>query len=81
MGKYMKDNYVLITGATGGLGNAFCELFASKKFNLFLTATNNERLVALKTKLIQQHPKIKIEIMACDLSNEESVPRPSKFTA
>ena len=25
----MKENYVLITGATGGLGNAFCRQFAN----------------------------------------------------
>ena len=70
----MENNYyTLITGATGGLGQAFCNEFAKNGHNLFLTATNQERLNNLKQKLLQEFPNIKIETLPCDLSNIEDI--------
>ena len=37
-------NYTLITGATGGLGKAFAELYAKDKNNLILVATKEDKL-------------------------------------
>ena len=39
-----------ITGATGGIGKEITKQLASKKCNLFLTATNENRLKKLKTE-------------------------------
>ena len=73
----MEKNFVLITGATGGLGNAFCNQFASLGYNLFLTATKTERLLKLKEDLLKKFNTIQIEIFACDLSNLTNI---SKLT-
>lgn len=70
----MENNlYTLITGATGGLGQAFCNEFANRGHNLFLTSTNQERLDELKQKLQSSHPNIKIETLACDLSISQDI--------
>ena len=70
----MENNYyTLITGATGGLGKAFCEQFAGCGHNLFLTATNQERLDNLKHELLKKYTSIKIETLACDLSNTQDI--------
>ena len=44
----------MITGATGGLGREFCKLYAQDKNNLFLVATNDEKLTLLKEEIEKQ---------------------------
>ena len=41
----------LITGASGGLGKAFAEIYAKEKNNLFLVSTSEERLADMKRDL------------------------------
>lgn len=62
--------YTLITGATGGLGQAFCNQLVSSK-NLILSGTSTEKLEKLKDRLLEKFPSANIEVFACDLSNEE----------
>ena len=38
----------LITGATGGLGKAFANIFAKDKNNLLLVSTSQDKLISLK---------------------------------
>ena len=66
------ENYTLITGATGGLGKSFVNLFAKKGHNLICTATNEDRLNQLKKEILEKCPNIKVEAIACDLSYEEA---------
>ena len=40
--------YTLITGATGGLGGAFCREVIKSQNNLLLTGTKQEKLDKLK---------------------------------
>ena len=63
--------YTLITGATGGLGNAFCHACAKRGENLFLTGRSYEKLSALSLMLQQEYPAIKIQIYATNLSDEK----------
>lgn len=63
----------LITGATGGLGKAFCDLYASDKENLILCATNQEKLDALKGELEQKYTDIVIDTICADLSKESEI--------
>ena len=56
---------VLITGATGGIGSALTDLFHEKKYNLFVSGTNREKLQSLKSKYSNN-----LEICKCDLSND-----------
>ena len=58
----------LITGATGGLGKEFCKLYAKDNNNLFLGATNEEKLNNLKAE-IEKDYSVQIDCLAADLSN------------
>ena len=50
--KFLNDKFknknVLITGATGGIGNSLVEKFYSLESNIIATGTNEEKLNALK---------------------------------
>ena len=57
----LKDRFVVITGATAGMGKAMAELFAQSGCNLAITGRREERLQSLKNELessykIQVHP-------------------------
>ena len=54
--------FTLITGATGGLGREYALECAKRGYNLFLTATNNQRLEKLKDDILLVFPNIKIEL-------------------
>lgn len=65
----IKGKNILITGATGGIGNKTAKLLASSGANLFITARNAEKLQTLAEEL-----KLPAERMfAADLSNVASV--------
>ena len=46
----LKNKKVLITGATGGIGNSLVEKFYSCESNIIATGTNEEKLSILKKK-------------------------------
>lgn len=60
----------LITGATGGLGKAFAELYAKDKNDLLLVATKEERLKELKAEIESKYG-VKADTFKADLSNKE----------
>lgn len=62
--------YTMITGATGGLGKAFCFLCAEKGDKLILTGRSEEKLSALKTELTEKYPQTEIRVYAMDLADE-----------
>lgn len=65
----IKGKNILITGATGGIGNKTAKLLASSGANLFITARNAEKLQALAEEL-----KLPADnFFAADLSNASSV--------
>ena len=41
---------ILVTGASGGIGAAICDLFYSKNYKLILTSSSEEKLTNLKEK-------------------------------
>ncbi len=61
----MKFRLALLTGATGGLGNALAQALAKKKIPLFLTATKQD---ALKELAEQLRSETEVEYCAADLS-------------
>lgn len=67
-----KMQYTLITGACGGLGNAFIEQVAKHNLNFILAGTNNIRLATLKEELNSKYPNINIITFVCDQSDETS---------
>jgi len=50
----LKDKWVLITGATAGIGKATARIMAQEGANLILTGRRSKRLEELKESLIEQ---------------------------
>ena len=65
------ENYSLVTGASSGIGLEICKYLASKKYNLILTARNEQKLKDLSSELSNNF-KIKCDYISCDLSMIES---------
>ena len=62
---------VVITGAYGGLGSAFCKVYSDNGYNLCLIGKDENKLKNLKTSLAT---KVLVKTFKCDLScNEEIV--------
>jgi short-subunit dehydrogenase len=61
----------LITGASGGIGEAFARRLAAEKHNLVLAARSGEKLHELCDKLMLQH-KITAHYIALDLTDLEA---------
>lgn len=61
--------YALVTGATGGLGRAFCYALAKRGYALVLTGRSEEKLLALQTELSQAYKGIRSFVYAADLSD------------
>lgn len=64
--------YVMITGATGGLGKAFCFNQANQGKNLILTGRSIDKLDTLKTELTECYGALDILVFPCDLSSNDS---------
>ncbi|HPN37087.1 MAG TPA: SDR family NAD(P)-dependent oxidoreductase [Melioribacteraceae bacterium] len=62
-------NWVIITGASSGIGKSFADKFANMGYNLILIARNIESLLQLKQKYLLNN--IKTEIIVQDLSKKE----------
>ena len=59
---------VLITGATGGLGQSIANEFYEKEFHLILTGTNDVKLDALRTKFVRN-----TKIIKCNLAKVSEI--------
>jgi uncharacterized protein len=66
----MKD-YILITGASSGIGLEMAKQLAEKKFNLILVARSEAKLVQLQNDLKSQY-KVAVEYLLYDLSEPDS---------
>ena len=60
--------YVLITGATGGIGSEFCRQLVTAN-DLLITGRSQEKLEVLKQSLLALRPSAKIEVFATDLTD------------
>jgi len=59
--------WVLITGASGGIGEAIAGILASRGYNLALTSRGAEKLSRLSSRVVEQH-KVRVETFPVDLS-------------
>lgn len=66
------NNYVFITGATAGFGEACAELFAKNGWNVILTGRRKDRLSLLQNRLTQEYG-IDVLSLSFDVRNQEEV--------
>ena len=64
----LENQTALITGSSGGIGEDFAVAFAKRKANLVLVARREDKLAALRTRLLEKHPGLTIDIITADLS-------------
>lgn len=64
-------NFILITGASTGIGENMARQLAAKQYNLILVARNQHKLQQLKNELEEKY-SITIEMMAVDLAKVEN---------
>ena len=64
---------VLITGATGGIGRAICELFLKNGAEIFITNITEQSLIEYKQELLNVFPNAKISYAVCNLSNKSDI--------
>lgn len=68
----MASKTVFITGATSGIGYACAEKFAQAGHQLILAGRREDRLLALRKKLEEEH-KIATHVMKLDVTKKEDV--------
>ena len=61
-------SYILITGASSGLGWQFAEQLAAQGHDIIITARRTDRLNQLALKLREQH-EVKVEVISADLAS------------
>lgn len=69
--------YVLVTGATDGIGKSISREFIKRGFKVILVSRSLEKLVQVKQELNYEYPESEIQIIASDFS--ESHKNPIKF--
>ena len=73
------EQYTLITGGASGLGFELAKMFAKDGNSLFLVSSNLENLNHAKDELLRNY-KVKVEVLALDLSNPDNFNKVKKFT-
>lgn len=71
----MQNKYIVITGASGGIGEASAKLFASKGKNLILVARRENQLNDIKASILAQFPNIDVVVKPFDLSKIDELPK------
>ena len=65
-------NYIFITGATSGFGEATARLFAENGWNLIITGRREERLQKIKQELVEINA-VSITTLCFDVRDEKAV--------
>ena len=67
------NNYTLITGATGGLGNAFVHEVIKSTRNLIITSTSFDKLDKLKKQILDIDNNINLQTFKCNFLIKEDI--------
>ena len=63
---------VLITGASGGIGEAFAHLLAEEQCDLILVSRKEDELNRVRGQISAKHDKREISVIATDLGRPEA---------
>ena len=63
-------SYVVITGASSGIGKEFAKRFAKRDFDLLLVATSEEKLLKAKEEINEEF-NVNILTLISDLSKSD----------
>lgn len=67
----LKNKWILITGATSGIGKASAEVFAEAGTNLILTGRREDRLKTIQKELREKH-SIQVQIYCFDVRDRDA---------
>jgi len=73
------NEYVLITGASSGIGASLAESFAESSYSLLLLARREDKLNLVKEKCLKLSPNIKVNTFSADVRSEEDLEKVSTF--
>ena len=63
-----KYGYVLITGASDGIGKSLSKEFARRGFKIILVSRTLSKLQSVKDEILQENPSSTVELISCDFS-------------
>ena len=63
-----KYGFVLITGASDGIGKSLSKEFARRGFKLILVSRTLSKLQSVKDEILQENPSAVVELVSCDFS-------------
>lgn len=66
--RYGKDSWVIVTGATDGIGKGLCEEFAKTGFNIILVSRTLSKLNDVANELKKINSSIKTHVVPFDFS-------------
>jgi uncharacterized protein len=73
------SKWVVITGASSGIGAAFAPRLAAKGYNLVLVARREEKLKETRDRVLAQH-KVEIKVLKADLIEANAAQKVLDFT-
>lgn len=76
----LKNQRVLITGASAGIGKSMAWALAEKGCELFLVARRSEKLLELQNEILKSHPHVKTHLLACDINDPKIAQEIEKIT-
>lgn len=68
----MSKEYVVITGASSGIGYETAKAFARKGKNVIVAARRREKLEQLRQEILAECPEVEVLVKEVDLSNEQA---------
>uniref|UniRef100_A0AC34RIC1 Uncharacterized protein n=1 Tax=Panagrolaimus sp. JU765 TaxID=591449 RepID=A0AC34RIC1_9BILA len=69
--KLAGTNWAVITGSTDGIGKVYALELAKQGFDIILISRTQSRLETTKNEIIENYPKIKVEMIVFDFCQDD----------